>query len=124
MSTLYSVVVPMLNEQDAIPELYAQLKIELERLTDGTGEAFEIIFVDDGSADGSAAILQELAATDARMVFVQLRRNYGQTAAMMAGIQQARGDVIIPMDADGRASFATGPGSGLTPGMSGDLSVV
>jgi len=94
----FSVVIPVYNEAEGLPSLIALLRAAL----DGLAFSFEIIFVDDGSADGSAAILQELAATDARMVFVQLRRNYGQTAAMMAGIQQARGDVIIPMDADGQ----------------------
>jgi glycosyltransferase involved in cell wall biosynthesis len=62
----------------------------------------EIFFIDDGSRDGSSAVLDELALSDARVQVLHLRRNYGQTAAMMAGFQHCTGDVIIPMDADGQ----------------------
>jgi glycosyltransferase involved in cell wall biosynthesis len=100
MSTLYSVVVPMLNEQDAIPELYAQLKIELERLTDGTGEAFEIIFVDDGSTDQTFPLLRGIAEIDSRVCVIQFRKAYGKTAALAAGFQRATGEITISMDGD------------------------
>jgi glycosyltransferase involved in cell wall biosynthesis len=69
---------------------------------DGLAQSCEVVFVDDGSKDGSAEALEALVAEDSRLQLVRLRRNYGQTAAMMAGIQQACGDVIIPMDADGQ----------------------
>src|SRR5690242_13581929 len=62
----------------------------------------EIIFCNDGSTDGSASLLDEFAANDPRVRVVHLRRNYGQTAAIMAGIQHSVGDIIIPMDADGQ----------------------
>ncbi len=94
----FSVVIPVFNEAEGLPSLVALLRDALY----GLGGRFEIIFVDDGSSDGSAAYLKDLAAADQRVVFVQLRRNYGQTAAMMAGIQHASGEVIIPMDADGQ----------------------
>jgi glycosyltransferase involved in cell wall biosynthesis len=68
----------------------------------GLEKSAEIFFIDDGSRDGSSAVLDELALSDARVQVLHLRRNYGQTAAMMAGFQHCTGDVIIPMDADGQ----------------------
>src|SRR3954451_9558798 len=62
----------------------------------------EIIFCNDGSTDGSASLLDEFAADDPRGRIVHLRRNYGQTAAIMAGIQHSVGNIIVPMDADGQ----------------------
>ena len=64
------------------------------------GRSAEIIYVDDGSTDGSLAVLREIAAQDPRVRVIALRRNYGQTPAMAAGIHAARGRVLIPMDAD------------------------
>ena len=64
------------------------------------GRSYEILYVDDGSTDASLARLRELALTDGRVRVIALRRNYGQTAAMSAGIDHARGDILIPMDAD------------------------
>jgi dolichol-phosphate mannosyltransferase len=64
------------------------------------GRTAEIIYVDDGSSDGSLKVLREIASADPRVRVVALRRNYGQTAAMAAGIDAARGEVLIPMDAD------------------------
>lgn len=93
-----SVVIPVYNEEEGLPVLMSMLREALDPLA----LTAEIIFVDDGSADRSGAVLSELALADERLVVVRLRRNYGQTAAMMAGIQQAVGDVIIPMDADGQ----------------------
>lgn len=66
------------------------------------GKPWEIIFVDDGSTDGSAAVLDDLASAHREVKVVHFRRNYGQTAAMMAGFDFAIGDVIIPMDGDGQ----------------------
>jgi glycosyltransferase involved in cell wall biosynthesis len=93
-----SVVIPVYNEAEGLASLNAMLRHALDPLA----ITCEIIFVDDGSSDGSFPILAALAAKDPRIQIIRLRRNYGQTAAMMAGIQHASGDVIIPMDADGQ----------------------
>lgn len=93
-----SIVIPVYNEVDGIPSFYAMLCGAL----DSSAMTVEIIFIDDGSTDGSASALEALAARDPRVQVLRLRRNYGQTAAMMAGIQHAMGDVIVPMDADGQ----------------------
>jgi glycosyltransferase involved in cell wall biosynthesis len=93
-----SIVIPVYNEVDAVSELYRMLKEVLDRL----GKSTEILFIDDGSRDGSSAALDELALSDARVQVLHLRRNYGQTAAIMAGFQHCTGDVIVPMDGDGQ----------------------
>ena len=93
-----SIVIPVFDEKEAIPSLYEMLCNAL----DHSEVSVEIIFVDDGSTDNSAEALERLAGHDERMQVVRLRRNYGQTAAIMAGFQQAGGDVIVPMDADGQ----------------------
>ena len=93
-----SVVIPVYNEAEGLASLDAMLRDALDPL-DAT---CEIIFVDDGSTDASVRVLTALAGGDPRIQIIRLRRNYGQTAAMMAGIQHATGDVIIPMDADGQ----------------------
>jgi glycosyltransferase involved in cell wall biosynthesis len=91
-----SVISPVYNEDKSIATLYALIRqvLELE------GLRWELVLVDDGSTDDSPAVLDTLAATDARVKVVHFRRNYGQTAAMMAGIDFASGDIIIPIDAD------------------------
>ena len=91
-----SVFLPVLNEEPNLRPLHAKLDEALSAL----GRTAEIIYVDDGSTDGSLGVLRELAALDRRVRVVALRRNYGQTAAMAAGIDAARGRVLIPMDAD------------------------
>jgi glycosyltransferase involved in cell wall biosynthesis len=91
-----SVFLPVHNEEPNLLPLHAKLDDALSSL----GRSAEIIYVDDGSTDGSLKVLRELAQVDARVRVVALRRNYGQTAAMAAGIDAARGDVLIPMDAD------------------------
>jgi glycosyltransferase involved in cell wall biosynthesis len=93
-----SVVIPVYNEEDALPELYRALADTLDQLP----QAAEIIFADDGSRDGSAATLDAFAVGDPRVRVLHLSRNYGQTAALMAAIQNSSGDVIIPMDGDGQ----------------------
>jgi glycosyltransferase involved in cell wall biosynthesis len=93
-----SVVIPVYNEVEALPELHQTLSDALDRIS----RSAEIVFVDDGSSDGSAAVLDGLAHDDARVQVLHLRRNYGQTAALMAAFQHSTGDVIIPMDGDGQ----------------------
>src|SRR4026209_3022311 len=91
-----SVFLPVYNEQDNIEQLDFSLSDALAKL----GRRYEIISVDDGSTDQSLAKLRKIAARDHRVRIVSLRRNYGQTAAMSAGIDHARGQILIPMDAD------------------------
>jgi len=91
-----SVFLPVYNEEPNLPPLHAKLDEALDKL----GRSAEIVFVDDGSTDGSLKVLREIAAKDSRVRVVALKRNYGQTAAMAAGIDAARGRVLIPMDAD------------------------
>ena len=91
-----SIFLPVYNEEPNLLPLQAKLDTALKAL----GRTAEIIYVDDGSTDGSLKVLRELARTDSRVRVVALRRNYGQTAAMAAGIDAACGEVLIPMDAD------------------------
>ncbi len=100
MAIAYSVVVPLLNEEDSIPELYRRLKDELERMTDETKDSFEIILVDDGSRDRTFALLSEIAAIDSRVSVIQFRKTYGKTAALSAGFEVASGAITITMDGD------------------------
>ena len=93
-----SVVIPVYNEAETLPSLYRALSETLDRLP----LSAEIIFADDGSKDGSATALDGFAEADPRVRVLHLSRNYGQTAALMAAIQNSTGDVIIPMDGDGQ----------------------
>lgn len=95
-SPLISVFLPVYNEEPNLPPLHAKLTQALDAL----GDSWEIVYVDDGSTDGSLKVLRELASFEPRVRVVALKRNYGQTAAMAAGIDAARGRVLIPMDAD------------------------
>ncbi|HBB86457.1 MAG TPA: glycosyltransferase [Blastocatellia bacterium] len=91
-----SVFLPVYNEEPNLLPLHAKLDEALKAL----GRSAEIIYVDDGSSDGSLSVLRQIARRDDRVRVVALKRNYGQTAAMAAGIDAAEGDVLIPMDAD------------------------
>ncbi len=91
-----SIVVPVYDEEQNLATLTRKLLDTLQDL----GREFEIIFINDGSTDGSADLLDELAAGDARIRVVHFKRNFGQTSAMMAGLDYASGDIIIPIDAD------------------------
>ena len=93
-----SVIVPIFNERENLRRLHAEI-LEVLSSTAASGE-FEIIYIDDGSTDGSSEVLAELVAGEPRTCGVFLRRNYGQTAAFAAGFAQARGDVIVTMDGD------------------------
>jgi glycosyltransferase involved in cell wall biosynthesis len=96
MSLDLSVVVPLYNEEESLRPLYAAIVAGVEPL----GVSFEIVFVDDGSRDGTVRIADEIARADARVCLVKFRRNYGQTPAMAAGIAEARGEIIVTMDGD------------------------
>jgi glycosyltransferase involved in cell wall biosynthesis len=91
-----SAVIPVHNERENLAELVERLTAALDPL----GREHEILFVDDGSTDGTFARLRELAAADERVKVLRLRRNFGQTAALQAGIRHARGDVIVTLDGD------------------------
>ena len=93
-----SIVVPVYNEEESLANLHRDLILALDSLD----ESFEILYVDDGSRDRSFEMLSALAATDERVKAIRFRRNFGQTAAMTAGMDAARGEIIIPMDADGQ----------------------
>ncbi len=96
-----SIILPIYNEEENIPILYEELKDVLVALAgDKIIENFEIICVDDGSLDDSLIILRELAAKDKKIKIINFRNNFGQTAALSAGISAASGVLIIPMDAD------------------------
>ncbi|MBF0293674.1 MAG: glycosyltransferase family 2 protein [Magnetococcales bacterium] len=91
-----SIIIPIYNEEENILPLCQDLLANLESL----GLPFEILLVNDGSQDSSQERLREVAAWNAHFKVIRFRRNCGQTAAIMAGIEFARGDIIIPMDAD------------------------
>lgn len=93
---LISVVVPVYNEQEVLPHLFEKLPAVLER----TGYSYEIIVVNDGSSDGTADWMRQQARLDDRIKLIQFSRNFGQQAAMTAGLDYARGDVVVVMDAD------------------------
>jgi undecaprenyl-phosphate 4-deoxy-4-formamido-L-arabinose transferase len=91
-----SVIVPIYDEEDTVEELYARTIAALE----SGGRPFELIFVDDGSRDGTFAALERLHAADARVRVVRFKRNFGQHPAMHAGLARARGDILVTMDGD------------------------
>ena len=91
-----SVVVPLYNEEESLPELVDQLLRALRPI----GERFELVLVNDGSSDATAAVLEQLSAEVPELVGVLLRKNYGQTAAMAAGFDVAEGEVIVSLDGD------------------------
>lgn len=93
-----SVVVPVYNEAQSLRPLHAEIVQALEPLQ----RTFEVIYVDDGSSDGSSETLDELARADGRVVVLHLARNYGQTAALAAGFDHAGGEVVVTLDADGQ----------------------
>jgi glycosyltransferase involved in cell wall biosynthesis len=91
-----SLFLPVLDEEENLRPMHAKIQDALGTL----GKTAEVIYVDDGSTDKSLKILKQIAAADDRVRVISLRRNYGQTAAMSAGIDAARGKILIPMDAD------------------------
>ncbi len=91
-----SVIIPVFNEHDNVVPLHESLTRVLNEL----GKTYEVIYVDDGSIDGSFEELRAMAVKDSNLKILKLRRNYGQTAAISAGISRARGAVLCVMDAD------------------------
>ena len=93
---MISITVPVFNEAESLPTLHERIRDVMVAL----GQPWELIFVNDGSSDGGGAILDRLASENPAVKVVHFRRNYGQTAAMMAGFDFASGEVIIPLDGD------------------------
>src|SRR5437879_11977680 len=93
---MISVVIPVYNEQDSLAVLYD----ELNRTAQAANLRFEILFVDDGSSDGSWDVIRALAEQHADVHGIRFRRNFGKAAALSAGFAAARGDVIMTLDAD------------------------
>jgi glycosyltransferase involved in cell wall biosynthesis len=91
-----SAVIPVLDEEPTLPELHERVARALAPLA----SELDIVFVNDGSKDGSLAALRAIAARDARVVVVDLRRNFGKSAALAAGFAEARGEVLVTLDAD------------------------
>jgi glycosyltransferase involved in cell wall biosynthesis len=93
-----SIVIPVYNEEESLRPLFAEISESLA----GRGLSYEVIFVDDGSRDASPGEVRELAREHKEVKGILLRRNFGQTAAMAAGIEHAQGEVVVFMDADGQ----------------------
>lgn len=92
-----SAIVPLLNEEPTLFELHRRLSLVLKA---ASPDDYEILFANDGSTDGSSAVLEDLAANDSRVVVIELRRTCGKAAALDAAFRMARGDVIVTLDAD------------------------
>jgi glycosyltransferase involved in cell wall biosynthesis len=91
-----SIVIPVYNEEESLPELFASI----ESVMNGLGWDWELIFVDDGSVDGSLGVLRELHEKSPHVKVISFRRNYGKSAALAVGFKEAKGDRIVTMDAD------------------------
>jgi glycosyltransferase involved in cell wall biosynthesis len=91
-----SVVIPVYNEVNNLPVLRERLTPALEQL----GRTWEVVIANDGSQDGSAQVLDDIAEADSRFKIVHLRRNFGQTAALMAALDHCKGEIVVMMDAD------------------------
>jgi glycosyltransferase involved in cell wall biosynthesis len=91
-----SLVIPVYNEAENLPELYREITLSCEKI----GKTYEIIFVDDGSRDESLVVLKRLLKEDSRIRIIRFRKNFGQTAALSAGFDYARGGIIITLDSD------------------------
>lgn len=91
-----SVILPVYNEEKNLPELYLELKEVLDKLNN----EYELVFVDDGSEDNSLNVLKNLSEKDLKVKVIKLRKNFGQTAALDAGIRNSQGKILIAMDSD------------------------
>lgn len=96
MATRFSIVIPVYNEAEVLPTLYQRLTQVMESL----GEAYEVIFVNDGSHDASPILIRELRAKDKRVKLISLARNFGHQLAITAGLDHSIGQAVIVMDAD------------------------
>ena len=92
-----SVVIPVYNEQESLPGLYDEISAALL-----DKYSYEIIFVDDGSNDNSFGVLRDIRQNDDKVRVIRFRKNFGQTAAMAAGFEHSRGNIVVPLDADGQ----------------------
>ena len=92
----YSIVAPCYNEQQTLPELYRRIK----EVMDQTGESWELVLINDGSADRTAELMSELNATDSRVHYIDFARNFGHQIAVTAGMDYAQGDAVVLIDAD------------------------
>lgn len=93
---LLSIIIPLLNEEGNIDLLISKLQLHLAAL----GVSYEVILINDGSTDATEKLLAVHAKLDGRLKVINFKRNFGQTAALMAGIDHAKGDILIPMDGD------------------------
>ena len=91
-----SVVIPLFNEAESLPELYSWI----ERVMKENNFSFEVIFVNDGSTDNSWKVITELSHKSENVKGIKFRRNYGKSPALFCGFKEAKGDVVITMDAD------------------------
>jgi len=91
-----SFVIPVYNEEENLPDFYRELTAAGEKLHG----SYEIIFVDDGSRDRSFPALRKIQAADPKVKIIRLRKNFGQTAALAAGFDRARGEIVITLDSD------------------------
>ena len=91
-----SVVIPLLNEDESLKELYQQLRTTLNRMN----VRYELVFVDDGSTDRSFQVLRDLKRQEHRIRIIRFRRNYGKSAALSVGFEKAQGAIVVTMDAD------------------------
>ncbi len=100
MNQLLSVVVPCYNEEAALPYFYSSIQETTDILTEKYGLDIEFLFVDDGSKDGTLVLLRQYAQADSRVRYISFSRNFGKEAALYAGLENARGDYVVTMDAD------------------------
>ena len=91
-----SVIIPLLNERESLEELYIQLTAVMERIA----ARHELIFIDDGSTDGSIDVLKNIRSRDRRAKIISFSRNYGKSAALAEGFRAVRGDITVTIDAD------------------------
>jgi glycosyltransferase involved in cell wall biosynthesis len=96
MSCNLSIVIPLLNEDESLPELYHWIK----KVVDSNQLTYEILFIDDGSKDKSWSVIENLSSHDKNVKGIKFQRNYGKSAALQIGFEKAKGDVVITMDAD------------------------
>lgn len=91
-----SIVVPLFNEEESLPELCAWI----ERVVEANNYSYEILLIDDGSSDDSWSVIENLSIRNSNIKGIKFQRNYGKSAALNEGFKAAKGDVVITMDAD------------------------